>query len=248
MVARPADRAGAGRRRRPPRRRRAAGRRWRATSCRGRRCSTSSRRGPSISTTIPMPSLDDLEGYCGETSSALIRLASPRAGRRPRPRRGGGGGTCGRRLRADRTAARAALARVARAGLPAGRPDAGPWRHTRRHRIRARQPGPARSAGAMRAIARGHLGETRARIGSVNATIAPAFLPLALVSHLSRPHGQARLSPVPDRGGTARLAQDLAALARGAAGLSRRGGFVSPRPGLRPGQSIRTAVPTPRLA
>ena len=35
--------------------------------------------------------------------------------------------------------------------------------------------------GAIRAVARGHLDETRARIGSVDTAIAPAFLPLALV-------------------------------------------------------------------
>ena len=86
---------------------------------RARASSTSSTPASSTSTTTRCPTLTDLEGYCGETSSALIRLASliladggdPGARRRGRP--------CRRRLCRHRPAPRLPVARAARAGLPA---------------------------------------------------------------------------------------------------------------------------------
>ena len=69
------DRGGA-RRGRGPSRRRGADRHDRALQSAAAGCSTIfSRRARSISTTIAMPTSTDLEGYCGETCSALFSSA-----------------------------------------------------------------------------------------------------------------------------------------------------------------------------
>ena len=129
----------------------------------------------------PMPALADLEGYCGETASALIRLASLVLA----------GGT-------DPGAADAA----GHAGVAyaiTGLLRAFPW-HVRRGQFYIpttvlEQHGVVRNevlAGQttlslraaladMRGVARHHLERARALKGSIAPPIGPAFLPVALV-------------------------------------------------------------------
>ena len=129
----------------------------------------------------PMPSLADLEGYCGETSSALIRLASLVLA----------GGT-------DPGAADAAgHAGVAYAIV--GLLRAFPW-HARQGRLYvpadvlgrfgvSREavvsgrggPGLAGALAEMRGLARRHLDAARALRATIRPQLAPAFLPAALV-------------------------------------------------------------------
>ena len=129
----------------------------------------------------PMPSLRDLEGYAGETSSALIRLASIvlAEGRDP-------GG-----------AAAAGYAGVAYAFT--GLMRAFPWHAaegqvylpadllarsgvTRDDIVRGRGgPGLLYSLKEMREIARGHLQKLRDLRGTIPAAVMPAFLPVGLV-------------------------------------------------------------------
>ena len=129
----------------------------------------------------PMPSLRDLEGYAGETSSALIRLASIvlANGRDP-----GGAAACGH---AGVAYALCGLMRAfpwhAAAGqvyLPAdilGRNGV-----TRDDIVRGRGgPGVLYSLKEMREIARKHLKKLRELRETVPAAVAPAFLPAALV-------------------------------------------------------------------
>jgi phytoene synthase len=132
----------------------------------------------------PMPTVTDLEGYCGETASALIRLGSLvlANGRDP-----GGAEAAGH-------------AGVAYAVT--GLLRSYPWHAQRgqlylpaelmathgltRDAALSGVPGPALAAvlAALRTLARHHLAETRARIGSVAPELAPAFLPVALVEPL----------------------------------------------------------------
>lgn len=129
----------------------------------------------------PMPSRRDLEGYVGETSSALIRLASIvlANGRDP-----GGAAACGH---AGVAYAVCGLMRAfpwhAAAGqvyLPAdilGRNGV-----TRDDIVRGRGgPGVLYSLKEMREFARGHLKKLRELRESVPTAVAPAFLPVALV-------------------------------------------------------------------
>lgn len=129
----------------------------------------------------PMPSVGDLEGYCGETSSALIRLASLilADGRDP-----GGSDAAGH-------------AGVAYAVT--GLLRALPWHARRgqcfvpldilqRHGLGRDDVVALADTSAMRAaladlrnLARRHLAETRRLISRVDRTGAAAFLPVALV-------------------------------------------------------------------
>jgi 15-cis-phytoene synthase len=129
----------------------------------------------------PMPGVGDLEGYCGETSSALVRLASLVLA---------DGGDPGGAEAAGHAGVAYALTGLLRAlpwhasqglvTLPADRMAA----HgvSRDDVLRGRDtPGLRALLAEMRALARRHLAETRARIGTVTPVIAPAFLPVALV-------------------------------------------------------------------
>jgi phytoene synthase len=129
----------------------------------------------------PMPTLGDLEGYAGETSSALVQLAAIilAGGRDPG------------------TAEAAGHAGVAYAVT--GLIRALPWHAHRRQlylpgdildrygvdreEIFSGRTSPALKAaiGELAAHARRHLRETRERIGCVSRPVAPAFLPLCLV-------------------------------------------------------------------
>src|SRR3954471_12285950 len=129
----------------------------------------------------PMPTLADLEGYCGETSSALIRLASLILNEDADPGAADAAGHAG----------------VAHAMT--GLLRAFPW-HARRGQVFLpaqvfnRQgvsredivtgrgsPGLAAALAEIRAIARDHLRRTRALRATIPAKLAPAFLPVALV-------------------------------------------------------------------
>ncbi|GAU84394.1 phytoene/squalene synthase family protein [Bosea sp. BIWAKO-01] len=129
----------------------------------------------------PMPSLGDLEGYAGETASALFRLASIilAEGRDP-----GGAAACGHAgvayaltglLRAFPWHAAAGQVYVpaeilARNGV------------IRDDIVRGRGgPGVLYSLKELRAIARKHLAKLRDLRETIPATLVPAFLPVALV-------------------------------------------------------------------
>jgi len=129
----------------------------------------------------PMPTLTDLEGYCGETSSALIRLATL--------------------ILADGVDPGAADA-AGHAGVAyaiTGLLRALPW-HVRQGRIYVPQtvldahgvaredvlagqggPGFAKAVAELRGIARRHLDQALVLGGTVSPTVAAAFLPVALV-------------------------------------------------------------------
>ena len=129
----------------------------------------------------PMPTLNDLEGYCGETSSSHIRLATLilAEGRDP-----GGSDAAGH---AGVAYAIAGLLRAfpwhARGGqvyLPKDILD----RHgvVREDIVTGRGgPGLLGALADMRAVARRHLAQARTLKGSVPAAMRPAFQPLALV-------------------------------------------------------------------
>jgi len=129
----------------------------------------------------PMPSWLDCEGYCGETSSALVRLAS----------------LClsGGREEGGAEAAGHAGVAFALTGLL----RAFPWTARRGQLFLPREvfagygvspedicagkdsPGLRAALADIRARAAGHLAQTRALIPSVSPVIAPAFFPVCLV-------------------------------------------------------------------
>lgn len=129
----------------------------------------------------PMPTVGDLEGYCGETSSALIRLGSMilADGRDP-----GGADAAGHAGVAYAiTGLLRALPWHASQGLvmlPADRMEA---HGVRRDDVLRGRDTPALRAllADMRQLARRHLEQTRSRIAEVGPRIAPAFLQVALV-------------------------------------------------------------------
>jgi phytoene synthase len=129
----------------------------------------------------PMPTLNDLEGYCGETSSALIQLAAICLAGGDDPGAYEAAGHAGVAyaltgllralpLHARRGQCYLPLDAMARHG--ASRDDLVAGRAT---------PGLLATLAEMRARARHHLAETRRLIGSVPPVAAPAFLPVALV-------------------------------------------------------------------
>ena len=130
----------------------------------------------------PMPTMPDFEGYCGETSSILIRLASIILADGADP---GGADAAGH---AGVAYAIAGLLRAfpwhARRGqiyVPADLLD----RHgvTREDVVSGRGgPGLVSALAELREAARDHLERARRLRATVSPTIAPAFLPVALVS------------------------------------------------------------------
>ena len=158
----------------------------------------------------PMPSTGDLEGYLGETSSALIRLASLVL-------------ADGRDPGAAEAAGHAGLAY----GI-AGLLRALPW-HARRGQVFIPRdilerhgvtrddivlgrggPGFVAALADMRSLARQHLARFEELRGTISAEIRPAFLPVALVrgylGRMERP-GYDPLSTVIDRPGWLKIAR-----------------------------------------
>ena len=84
----------------------------------------------------PMPTLNDLEGYCGETCSSLFRLAAIVCADGADPGRRRGGRPRGLRVRDGRAAARLAVAQLARPVLSASRRSRSSWRARRSGRRR----------------------------------------------------------------------------------------------------------------
>ena len=129
----------------------------------------------------PMPTLADLEGYCGETSSILIRLATFILAEGTDP---GGADVVGH---AGVAFALTGLLRAfpfhasrGQVFLPMDLLD----RHgvTRDDVLSARDTPALRAVLAdLRARARHHLAETRRAIASIGPALAPALLPVALV-------------------------------------------------------------------
>ncbi len=134
----------------------------------------------------PMPTIADLEGYCGETCSALIRLASLVLAK-------GDGGAAGSDPGGAEAAGHAGCA-YAITGLL----RAFPWHAMRgqqyvptellirhgatRDDVVSGRGGPGVNAALrdMRALARHHLERTRALRHTIAPQIAPAFLPVGL--------------------------------------------------------------------
>ena len=129
----------------------------------------------------PMPSLNDLEGYCGETASALIQLSGLVLA---------GGSDPGLAEAAGHAGVAYALTGLLRAFpyhaargqiyLPA---DLMAAHGVEPADIVAGRGSPALLAllAALRAVARRHLGEARAHLAALPRIVAPAFLPLALL-------------------------------------------------------------------
>jgi len=129
----------------------------------------------------PMPRVNDLEGYCGETASALIRLASLVLADGAEPGGAGAAGHAG--VAYGVTGLLRALPWHARQGqvyLPADllRENG----VTREDIVSGRGgPGLVRACAELRALARRHLKAYEAGRGTVSPAARPAYLPSALV-------------------------------------------------------------------
>lgn len=143
----------------------------------------------------PMPSLNDLEGYCGETCSALFRLGALILGR-------------GRDLRGADAAGHAGVA-YAMVGLLRALPLTSargqvylPIDVLARHGVSREQvvakrdsPGLRAALGELRGIARKHLDDALSLARERPSDIAPAFLPLAYLPLYLATMERARYSP-----------------------------------------------------
>jgi 15-cis-phytoene synthase len=129
----------------------------------------------------PMPSLNDFEGYCGETCSVLFRLSALVLGQ-------------GRDLGGAEAAGHAGVA-YATVGLLRALPVTSargqvflPADILSRHGVsrddiaaRRDSPGLRAALAELRAHARRHLHESRAHLSQCQSEITPAFLPLATI-------------------------------------------------------------------
>ncbi|MEE7440651.1 phytoene/squalene synthase family protein [Methylobacterium oryzae] len=129
----------------------------------------------------PMPRVNDLEGYCGETASALFRLASLVIGNGTEPGGAGAAGHAG--VAYGITGLLRALPWHARAGqvyLPAD--ILGRYGVTREDIVTGRGgPGLRRACADLRALARQHLKAFEAARPTIAPSAGAAFLPTALV-------------------------------------------------------------------
>ncbi|SFE42208.1 phytoene/squalene synthase family protein [Methylobacterium sp. 13MFTsu3.1M2] len=129
----------------------------------------------------PMPRVNDLEGYCGETASALFRLASLLIGNGTEPGGAGAAGHAG--VAYGITGLLRALPWHARAGqvyLPAD--ILGRYGVTREDIVTGRGgPGLRRACADLRALARQHLKAFEAARPTIAPSAGAAFLPTALV-------------------------------------------------------------------
>ena len=128
----------------------------------------------------PMPSTNDLEGYCGETSSALIRLSSLVLADGADPGGAEAAGHAG--VAYAMTGLLRALPWHARRGqvyLPAD--VLARFGVTREDIVMGRGgPGLAAALAELRAVARHHLGRMRDLRATIALAAAPAFLPVSL--------------------------------------------------------------------
>lgn len=135
----------------------------------------------------PMPTVLDLEGYCGETSSALIQLAALilAGGRDPGTAEVAGHGGLAYAITG---LLRALPFHAARAQVYVPAEILAHHGLTPDDVLRRETTAPLRAALAeMRDLARRHLAMTRRLIPAVAPDLAPAFLPIALVEpHLDR--------------------------------------------------------------
>ena len=129
----------------------------------------------------PMPSLADLEGYCGETASALIRLGSLILAEGAEPGAADAAGHAGVAYAiAGLLRAFPWHARQGRLYIPADVLDR--FGVSRDDVVLGRGgPGLLAALAEMRGLARCHLDQARALRGTVRPKIAPAFVPVALV-------------------------------------------------------------------
>ena len=129
----------------------------------------------------PMPRVNDLEGYCGETASALFRLASLVIGNGTEPGGAGAAGHAG--VAYGITGLLRALPWHARSGqvyLPAEILDR--YGVTREDIVTGRGgPGLLRACADLRALARQHLKAFEAARLTIAPSAGAAFLPVALV-------------------------------------------------------------------
>lgn len=129
----------------------------------------------------PMPSLNDLEGYAGDTSSSLIQIAAIvlAGGRDPDIAEIAGHGGVAYAL----TGLMRALPRHASRGQSYLPSDLLDIHGVDRATVFSGQSSPALTAALaeLRAVARRHLAAARAMIGEFDPVVFPAILPLALV-------------------------------------------------------------------
>lgn len=129
----------------------------------------------------PMPSVADLEGYCGETDAALVRLASLVLAGGVDPGAADAAGHAG--VAGGMTALLRAFPWHARRGqmfVPAD--ILGRHGVTRDDIVAGRDtPGLRAALGEMRALARAHFARLDGLRATIGASIAPAFLPALLV-------------------------------------------------------------------
>jgi phytoene synthase len=143
----------------------------------------------------PMPSLNDFEGYCGETCSVLFRRSALVLGQ---GRDLGGADAAGHAGVAYATVGllRALPLTSARGQvfLPA---DILARHSVSREDIAARRdsPGLRTALAEMRALARRHLGEARSHLSKCRNEIAPAFLPLASIPIYLKRMDHSRYAP-----------------------------------------------------
>ena len=135
----------------------------------------------------PMPTIADLEGYLGETSSALVRLAAIVLAGGQDPGAADAAGHAG--LAIGLAGLLRALPWTARAGQLFVPADILQSHGVTRDDVVLGRGGPgfATALADMRALARRHLDAARQRAGTVTPAIRPAFAPLALVpAYLAR--------------------------------------------------------------
>ncbi len=129
----------------------------------------------------PMPSVGDLEGYCGETASAVIQLAALILDREAAPSAADAAGHGGCALAITRMiAALPATQARGQCYLP-GDLLAAAGSDAQAFVSGADMPAAARAVAAFAALARQHLGSFERRAGDLPPTLRPAFLPLAVV-------------------------------------------------------------------
>ena len=132
----------------------------------------------------PVATLNDLEGYCGETVSALFRLSALVLADGEDPGAADAAGLCRRRLRDDRPDARLSVPCAA-----AGNSTCRRWRFsngTRSAGATLWPGGPMRYASALRwrrcaPMRAGVWVKPKRRCGGIDPRIGVAFLPLAIV-------------------------------------------------------------------